>query len=92
MKRNPMQPVFPPVPLYKHIIGLLMALIAIAVGLAELAAIGTAVLRLLEIHSIADRLLPTWSWWKLAAVAAVGGFIASHLCGWAYKWVNGFRG
>jgi hypothetical protein len=88
MKSNPMQPIFPPVPIYKPVIGLLVALIALAACVAAIAGFGTAVLRLLEIRSIADRLLPTWPWWKLTAVAAVGSFIVSHVCGYAYKWAN----
>lgn len=88
MKRNPMQPVFPPEPIYKPIIGLLVALVALGAGVAAVAGLGTAVLRLLQIHSIADHLLPAWPWWKLTAVAVVGSYIVSHVCSYAYKWAN----
>jgi hypothetical protein len=88
MKRDRVIPVSLPVPIYKPVIGLLVALVALAACVAGFAALGAAVLRLLEIHSIADHLLATWPWWKLAAVAAVGSFIVSKVCGYGYKWAN----
>jgi hypothetical protein len=91
MNHHPMRPVDPPVPLYKPLIGLLSAFIALAAGLATFAGFGAAALRLLEIHSIADHLLPGWPWWKLAALAASVSFIGSPVCGYAYKWANDKR-
>ncbi|WP_321817917.1 hypothetical protein [Paraburkholderia sp. J69-2] len=88
MKRNPKLPVFPPTPIYKPVIGLLATLIALAACVAAIVGLGTALLRVLEVHAIADRLLPTWPWWKLTVVAVVGGFTVTRVCEYAHKWAN----